>query len=145
MVLRVSSVSLAPAGPLARLHLGDVHRYLFDTDSVAREFLVRAVVELGRLEQRLRRDAAGVEARASEGAGAIAILTFVDAGGLQPVLGRADCGHIPGRSRADDDDVEGSAHRDSPMKCPERVGASDEALKHGRLRRPNGGHRRPSR
>jgi len=49
------------------------------------ELVVRTVIELGRLEQRLRGDAARVQAGAAEGMAAVVVLPLVDAGDLEPV------------------------------------------------------------
>ena len=69
------------------------------------ELLARAVHELGGLEQRLRRYAAGVQAGATEGMAAVEVLPFVDAGDGEAVLAGADRGGIAGRAAANDDDV----------------------------------------
>ena len=79
-------------------------------DAVHRQ-VVRDVVELlGRIQQRLGRDAAHVEAGAAEGLLAVLAGPGVDAGGLQAELRGADRGVITGRAAADDDDVEFVAH-----------------------------------
>ena len=92
---------------LALLHLGKVKRRAGDLDAVGREFLLDAVVELARLQQRLGGDAAGVQTRAPEGRRAIAVLPLIDARDSELVLRGADGGRIPRRSPADDDHVEG--------------------------------------
>jgi hypothetical protein len=53
-----------------------------------------------RLEQRLRGNAADIQAGAAQGA------ALLDAGGLEAELGRTDGGDITARAAADDDDVE---------------------------------------
>ncbi len=70
-----------------------------------RKLLVRAMEQLGGFQQRLGRDAAGVQAGAAEGGGTVAVLPFVDAGDAQFVLAGADGGRIAGRAAADDDDI----------------------------------------
>ena len=74
-------------------------REAFDLDAVGRELVLRAMVELGGFEQRLGRDATGIEAGAAKGVAAVAILPFVDAGDRELVLGRADGGRIARRAR----------------------------------------------
>jgi hypothetical protein len=66
---------------LARLHGLDVDADTGDVDAVNCELRVGAVIELRRLEQRLRRDAAHVQARAAEEALALFVLPIVDTGG----------------------------------------------------------------
>src|SRR5690606_33999771 len=51
---------------LALEHLADIDAERPDGDAVRGELRLRTVIELGRLEQRLRRDAADVQARAAE-------------------------------------------------------------------------------
>jgi hypothetical protein len=65
---------------------------------------------LGRLQQRLGRNAAHVEAGAAERRLAILADEIVDAGGLQAKLRRADGGDIAGRAGADDDHVVVGGH-----------------------------------
>src|SRR5262245_53949228 len=67
---------------------------------------VRAVVELGRLEQRLRRNAADVQAGAAEQPLAFLVLPVIDARSGQAELCGTQGGGIAGRAAADDDDVE---------------------------------------
>ena len=57
------------------------------------------VGEGGRLEQRLGRDAAAVEARAAD-------LVLVDEGDLEPELARAEGGRVAARARAEHDEIE---------------------------------------
>jgi hypothetical protein len=91
---------LAPDEGL-EVDLGVLH-----ADAVHRE-IVRDVVELlGGIEQRLRRDAAHVEAGAAQRLLAVLADPGVDAGRLQAELRGADRGVITGRAAADDDDVE---------------------------------------
>ena len=90
---------------LPLLHRREVEPTLADLDAVRGELVLRAVKELGGLEQRLRRNAAGVQAGAAEGVAAVLVLPFVDAGDLELVLGGADRAGIAGGTAADDDDV----------------------------------------
>ncbi len=101
---------------LALLHRRDVERETGRGNAVRREFRVRAVIQLGRFEQRLRRNAAGVEAGAAKGIGAVVVLPFVDAGNLELVLRRADGTGITGRAGADHDDVVRVRHGNSVAK-----------------------------
>ena len=73
---------------LALLHRGDVHRRARDLDAVRRELVLRAVIELGGFEQRLRRNAARIQAGAAERGRAVAVLPLVDAGDGELVLRR---------------------------------------------------------
>src|SRR6202044_2776280 len=68
------------------LHGGKIEFQSADLDAVRGEFVFGALVELGRLEQRLGRDATGVETGAAEGKTAVRVLPFIDAGDLQLVL-----------------------------------------------------------
>ena len=99
-----------PAGDAARA-LDD--RGGVEADVVGLEPIIlgvlHVVVDLGRAQQRLGRDAAPVRADAAE---EIAL----DDRGLEAKLRRADRGDIAARSRADDDDVEiGVGHDVSPF------------------------------
>src|SRR5437868_1021383 len=77
---------------------------------------------LRRLQQRLRRDAANIEASAAE---PIAIL---DAGDAHAELRRADRGDIPAGTAADDDDVETLTHRRCPCRWS-RLHVEEDALR----------------
>ena len=79
-------------------------------DAVIGEAVERVLVLLGGFEQRLRRDAADVEAGSAERPLAGRVRPFLDAGGLQAELGGADRGDVAGRTGADDDDVERLCH-----------------------------------
>src|SRR5690606_16603711 len=91
---------------LALEHLADVHRERAYADAVRGKLRLRAMVELGRFEQRLRRDAADVQARAAERIAAVRRRPFVDASSLEAELSRSYRRGIAGRSAADHDDVE---------------------------------------
>ena len=83
---------------------------ILDGDAVHGK-IVREVVELlGGIEQRLRRDAAHVEAGAAQRLLAILADKGVDAGRLQAQLRGADRGVVTGRASADDDDIVFFAH-----------------------------------
>ena len=88
------------AGDAARAldHLLQVEAHLLGLE--AEGFgVVEVVVDLGRAQQRLGRDAAPVQADAAQ-------MLALDDGRLQAELGRADRRHIAARTAADDDDVE---------------------------------------
>jgi hypothetical protein len=68
------------------------------------------VVDFGRAQQRLGRDAAPVEADAAE-------MLALDNGGLHAELGGADGGDIAARSATDDDDVVSVCHGSPPVFC----------------------------
>src|SRR4029450_8241099 len=74
------------------------------------EFRMRAMEQLRGFEQRLGRNAARVQARATEGRRAVEVLPFVDARDAELVLCRADCRRIAGRAATDHDDVEVVSH-----------------------------------
>src|SRR5215469_14669261 len=74
-----------------------------------REFLVRAMVQLRRLEQRLRRDAAGVQAGATEGGRAVVVLPLIYTGDAQLVLCCANARRVSGGACTDDYDFLGIA------------------------------------
>ena len=73
-----------------------------DLDAVRRQMRRRLLVELRGLQQRLRGDAADIEAGAAERA------ALLDAGRLEAELRRADRGDIAAGAAADDDDVDRS-------------------------------------
>ncbi len=58
----------------------EVERNSGAANAVHGEFVLRSMIELGGLEQRLGRDAAGVQARAAKRVAAIAVLPCIDAG-----------------------------------------------------------------
>ena len=92
------------AGP-AFLHTRDVHTDAGGVDAVLLELVLRAVIELRRLEQRFRGDTAGIQTGPAERVSPVAVLPFVDTRHLQAVLRSTNCRNVAGRSRADDDDV----------------------------------------
>jgi hypothetical protein len=78
------------------------HRAHVEADPLRGEAVIarmlHVVVDLRRAQQRLRRDAAPVEADAPE-------MLPVHDRGLEPELGRPDRGHVAAGTRADDEDV----------------------------------------
>ena len=91
---------------LAREHLRDVDREALDLDAVLGEGMAGVLEVLGRLQQRLRRDAADVGAGAARRGLAVGARPVVDAGGLEAELRGADRGDVAAGAAADDDDVE---------------------------------------
>ena len=85
----------------------EIERQLPDADAVRRRRVLRKLIVLGRRQQRLRRNAADVDARAAER------LVHLDADGGQAELRGANRGDISARSTADDDDV----GRDEAGRC----------------------------
>ncbi len=85
---------------LPRHHGRQVERHVADLDAVLRQRMLRLGEMLRRLQQRLRRDAADIEAGAAE-RGAL-----FDAGDAHAELRRADRRDIAARPAADHDDVE---------------------------------------
>ncbi len=104
-------------GSAALLHGREVELEVADLDAVDAELLLGALIEFRGFEQRLGRNAAGVETGAAERKTAVGVLPFVDAGHLQLVLRGANGGGIPGRSRADDDHIVDVAHTPSTMRA----------------------------
>src|SRR5690606_24569758 len=95
---------------LARLHRAEIELDLARPDAVGGELLLCPVQQFRGLEQRLGRDAPGVEAGAAEGATAVMILPVVDAGRAQAMLGRAYGRRVPGGAATDHDHVVVVAH-----------------------------------
>jgi hypothetical protein len=89
----------------ALLHGRDVEVDAADLHAVHGELVLRAMEQLGGLQQRFGRNAARVEARAAERVGAVLVLPLVDAGDLELVLAGADCAGITGGATADDDHI----------------------------------------
>ena len=87
-------------------------------DAVHREPLQGVAVELARVEERLRRDAADVEARAAEGA------ILLDARDLHAELGGTDGGHVASGTRPDYDEVEATHH----ISSSRRAGSSSRSF-----------------
>lgn len=81
-----------------------------DFDAVLGEVVVGLFVVLGRLQQRLGRNAAHVGAGAAGSGAALAVLPGVDAGHRHTELGSADRGDVPAGAGTDDDDVELFGH-----------------------------------
>ena len=77
--------------------------YSIDLQSELLGPVLDAVVELGRLQHRLRGDAADVEAGAPELAG-------LDHGGLEPELAEPDGGRVAAEAAAEHDNVEVVSH-----------------------------------
>jgi len=75
-------------------------------DAVNREFRLHLVIQLGRFEQRLGRNAARIQAGATERRRAVEVLPLVDARNAELVLTRADRSRVARRTATDDDDVE---------------------------------------
>ena len=87
------------------LHGREVELDAADLDAVHGELVLRAMEQLGGFEQRLRGNAARVQAGAAERVGTVLVLPLVDAGDLELVLAGADRAGIAGGTAADDDDV----------------------------------------
>src|SRR5262249_5008721 len=88
-------------GRLALLHGGQIERHTGRLDAVDRQLRLHLVIQLGRLEQRLGRNAAGVEAGTAESRRAVEVLPLVDARDAQLVLTGADRGRIARRTATD--------------------------------------------
>src|SRR5690242_18533467 len=109
---------------LALLHLCQIELGAGDLDAVRGKLLAQPMVELARLEQCLRRYAAGIEAGAAESRRAIAVFPLIYTGDAELVLCGAYSGRVTRRSRADDDHVERIGLRLRPLL----VGAHDLSL-----------------
>ena len=83
------------------MHGGEVELRLADLDAHAGERVAGLVEQLGRVQQRLRRDAADIEAGAAEGR------VLLDHRDLHAELRRADGADIAAGAGADDDEVVG--------------------------------------
>jgi hypothetical protein len=81
-------------------HLRQIEPDGLQDDAVLGGFLLRENIMIARSEKRLTRDAPDVQAGAAE------VLVFLDKGGFEAELGRADGSHVTAWARADDDDVE---------------------------------------
>jgi len=95
---------------LAGDHLGHVHRHLAGADAVVGEVVVSVLEVLGRLQQRLGRDAADVGAGAAGSGAASGVFPLVDAGHLEAQLGCADGSDIAAGAAADHDDIKCLGH-----------------------------------
>ena len=84
---------------LALEHAREVDLDVADADAVLGGVLAQELDVLGRVEERLGRDAADVDAGAAER------LVHLDADGVEAKLGGADGGNVSARAAADDDDV----------------------------------------
>src|SRR5262249_55164006 len=101
-------------------HAGKIELGLADADAHPCEAMPRLLVELGRVQKRLRRDASDIEAGAAEG------VVLLNHGGLEPELRGADRTHIAAGAGTNDDEIVGSHAADSYMMrvsaCPGRRG-----------------------
>ena len=95
---------------LAGDHLRHVDRGVLEADAVLVELVQHVLVLVGRVQQRLGRDATHAQAGAAQGRLAVLAQRGVDAGGLQAQLRGADRGVVAGGAGTDDDDVELFAH-----------------------------------
>ena len=85
-------------------HRGVVELWRADHDAERRHAMVSFLEHFRGVQQRLRGNAADVEARAAER------LALLDHGHLQPKLGRADGAHVAAGSGADDDEIVGHSN-----------------------------------
>ena len=90
---------------LAGHHLGDIHADGTGRNPVARQLGLGQVEVLARVQERLARDAADVQAHPAEAR------PFFDTGRLQAELGRAHCGHIAPGAASNDHQVVAVGHR----------------------------------
>ena len=106
------------------LHLRKIELDVADLDAMLRELVLRAVIQFGGLEQRLRWNTSGIEAGATKGVGAVGVLPLVHAGDRQLVLAGTNRRRIACRASADHDHVVVVAHTPSTM----RAGSSRHCL-----------------
>ncbi len=85
--------------------LRDVDAEVVERDAVIGERVTRVLEILRRLQQRLRRDAADVRARAARRRLAVGARPVVDARRLESELRGADRGDVSARSAADHNDI----------------------------------------
>src|SRR5690606_32730058 len=97
-------------GVLARDHLRHIEGDALGLGAVHFEAFVGLMVLVGAVQQRLRRNAADVQAGAAEGDLAVLVLVLLDAGGLQAELRRLDGGHVAPWARANHYHVEFLGH-----------------------------------
>ena len=95
---------------LVHHHGRHIEACALDPNAMDGDAIAQVGVELGRFEQRLRRDAADVQAGAAERGVVFDIAPLVHARNLQPELRRADRGHIARGSGADHDDIKAFGH-----------------------------------
>jgi hypothetical protein len=91
-------------------HLGHVHAQALDRDAVLGKVVVGVLEVLGRLQQRLGRDAAHVGTGAAGRRAALVVLPLVDTGHVKAQLGCADGGNVATGAAADDDHIKLFAH-----------------------------------
>ena len=98
---------------LARQHDTEVEPHIVGHHAMGAEPVTRLGIIRGRLQQRLGRDAADIQAGAAEGCAP------VHAGDRHAELGGADGADIPGRTAADDDEIVGRIrHVVGPLRRP---------------------------
>ena len=96
-------------------HRGEVERRLTDLDAHLGEHVPGFLEQLGSMQQRLRRDAADVEAGAAEG------LALLDHRHLHAELRRADGADIAAGAGADDDEVVGHGVEVTPRRMAQAI------------------------
>src|SRR5690606_18413937 len=92
-------------GRLARLHLRNVDAHAVDADAVRIVAVAHQRIRLARREQRLRRNAADVQARSTERELALGVAPTLDAGDVHAELRGADRRDVAAGAGSDDDDV----------------------------------------
>src|SRR5690606_10685248 len=95
---------------LARLHLRDVEAHAVDVDAVRAVALAHQLVSLAGSEQRLRRDAADVQAGSAERELAFVVAPALDAGDVHAELRGADRRDVAAGAGTDHDDVVDLGH-----------------------------------
>jgi hypothetical protein len=99
------------------LHRREIDGHIADLDTMHRELMLSAVIQLGRFEQRFRGNAARVQAGAAEGIRAVFVAPLIDARDRKLVLACTNSARIPGGPAADDDHIElGGRHRFSKVR-----------------------------
>ena len=79
---------------LARHHRGNIHRQSFHRDAVSREFMRGTFIILRRFQQRLRWDAADIQAGPAQAGLALRVFPLIYTDRIEPQLGAAYCRHI---------------------------------------------------
>src|SRR5208283_4559688 len=94
-----------------------VEPHIRAADAVHGKFMPRAVIQFRGLEQRLGRDAPGIEARAAKRMAAVEVPLAIDARDVEFVLRGADRSRVAGRTATDHDDIELLAHTPSTRRA----------------------------
>jgi hypothetical protein len=116
---------LAHNALLALLHALQIQRNAVDIDTVIVQIALRLHETLRGFQQRLGRYAPGVETGTAERRFTLGVDPGIDTGGLQTQLRTAQCGHVAGRARPDDNDIIAITHG---THTPSRIRAGSSRI-----------------